>query len=136
LSTSVASSYPLSGETVHCGEEPGAAVVGHESVPWPPLTEEAMLLEGLEKSAATVVSPLIVNVHGFVVPEQVPPDQPRKLWPLSAVAVRLTTWPETKSTVWPEQELSQLTAAGLLTTVPAPVRLTVRCTSVPMLSAS
>jgi hypothetical protein len=69
------------------------------------------------KVAVTDLSEFIVKVQVLLVPEQ-SPDQPAKVEPESAVAVRVTVVPEAKYATHP---VPQLIPAGLLVTVPDPV---------------
>ncbi len=67
--------------------------------------------------AVTVRSEFIVTLQ-LRVPEQPPPDQPVKVEPDAALAVRVTAVPGLKLA---EQVLPQLIPAGELVTVPEPV---------------
>jgi hypothetical protein len=69
------------------------------------------------KVAVTDLSEFIVKVQVLLVPEQ-SPDQPAKVEPESAVAVRVTVVPEAKYATHSDP---QLIPAGLLVTVPDPV---------------
>src|SRR3989454_9468469 len=68
------------------------------------------------KVAVTTVAPPRVTVQSAV-PEQPPPLQPANAEPPSGIAVSVTTVPPTKLA---EQIAPQVTAAGVLFTVPAP----------------
>jgi hypothetical protein len=69
------------------------------------------------KVAVTDLLEFIVKVQVLLVPEQ-SPDQPEKVEPESAVAVRVTVVPEVK---YATHSAPQLIPAGLLVTVPDPV---------------
>ena len=73
--------------------------------------------------APTVIAPVIVSVHAPT-PEQ-PPDQPVKTEPAAGAAVSVTPVPTVNVA---EQPVPQLIPAGVLLTVPLPVRVTVSVT--------
>jgi hypothetical protein len=71
--------------------------------------------------AATETLAESVTVQGAVVPVQPPPDQPVKLDPAAAEAVRVTCVPEANIAAHSLLLALQSMPAGLLVTVPAPV---------------
>jgi hypothetical protein len=83
-------------------------------------------LEGVENVAVTVVTAFKLRTQ-FPVPLQPPPLQPANVEPDAAVAVSVTLVPAAYAS---EQSVEQLMPAGLLVTVPLPIRLTVNVTGV------
>ncbi len=76
-----------------------------------PLVDTGSKVAVIDVSAVMVIVQVLVPVHP-------PPDQPEKIEPVSAVAVRVTDVPLLYAS---EQSVPQLTPAGLEVTVPPPV---------------
>ena len=87
------------------------------TVPVPVPTFPISSLYPAVKAAVTDMAEFTVTVH-VPVPPQPPPLQPLNVEPLAGVAVSVTVAPAVTDSV---QSDPQLTPAGLLVTVPAPV---------------
>jgi hypothetical protein len=90
-------------------------------VPGPVTETDKEALEGAEKAAPTVMSPLTTTVH-LPVPEHAP-DQPENESLEAGAAVRVTEVPALNDAL---QLCPQLIPAGALVTVPEPVAETAR----------
>lgn len=128
-----AKTAPAAGAAVRTTELPDGKVAEHVrphvmpagalvTVPLPAPARTTVTATGAGANAApTVVAAVIVTVH-VAVPEHPPPVQPVKTDPAAGVAASATLDPAANVA---EQTLPQLMPAGVLVTLPLPVRVTV-----------